>query len=121
MNFGPQQHGPIRVHHREKNIIRIEASGDRSAVARQMVQTVAGPNFPLQLQLKPRHTQDAFNGVPRLKPQEVGKLEENHRSNCASNAIALGLKSIRFTYAAASVAPCSRSIRESSHSTLSGP
>src|SRR5688572_1720374 len=44
-----------------------------------------------------------------------------YRSNCASNAIALGLKSIFFTNAHASVAPCSRSILESSHSTLSGP
>ena len=44
-----------------------------------------------------------------------------HRSNCASNAIALGLKSILRTNSHASRAPCSRSIRLSSHSTLSGP
>jgi hypothetical protein len=48
-------------------------------------------------------------------------VRNSYRSNCASNAIALGLKSMRFTYAAASVAPCSRSMRLSSHSTLSGP
>src|SRR5436189_220146 len=42
-----------------------------------------------------------------------------YRSNCASNAIALGLKSSFLTNSHASRAPCSRSIRLSSHSTLS--
>src|SRR5689334_11763991 len=42
-------------------------------------------------------------------------------SNCASKAMAEGLKSIFLTKAAASVAPCSRSMRLSSHSTDSGP
>ena len=45
----------------------------------------------------------------------------DHRSNCASNAIFDGVKSSFFTNAAASVAPCSRSIRLSSHSTDNGP
>jgi|GEM_PF-4937796 len=43
------------------------------------------------------------------------------RSNAASNARPLGLKSLCLTKAAASVAPCSRSMPLSSHSTESGP
>ena len=42
-------------------------------------------------------------------------------ANTASNAPAAGLKSRRLQKAALSVAPCSRSMRLSSHSTLRGP
>jgi len=44
-----------------------------------------------------------------------------YRSNCASKAMSLRAKSTWRTNSAASVAPCSRSMRLSSHSTLSGP
>ena len=54
-------------------------------------------------------------------PPHLRVNRARYRSNCASNAIADGLKSIFRTNAAASAAPCSRSIRLSSHSTESGP
>ena len=56
--------------------------------------------------------------VGRTRPGGAAVFQ---RSNWASKAMAEGLKSIFRTNAAASAAPCSRSIRLSSHSTDSGP
>jgi len=51
----------------------------------------------------------------------VGAFIMDQRSNWASKAMALGSKSSRRTKAQASCAPWQRSMRESSHSTESGP
>ena len=48
-------------------------------------------------------------------------LAHSHFPNAPSNAIADGVKSSLRTNASASFAPCRRSMRESSHSTESGP
>ena len=107
---------------------RDEEVGRRRLGAFRIGRERAGDQF--RLAVHPRrdavHRADERPPAPADHPKT--KLPRDHRlassscrANAASNATPLVAKSRRRTKAAASAAPCTRSIRMSSHSTDSGP
>ena len=132
--------GPRRLGHRHLAMAAVDAIGRKEQIRARITRTLgvrrerARHQFRLSVHLRGDAVHAADEGAATATDHAETQLASDHprvslscagcaaeASNAASKARALGLKSSRRTNAAASVAPWTRSMRASSHSTDSGP
>ena len=129
--FVGQQRGPVAV---VACLVQEQVAARRTGLVRARRKR-AGDQLGLAVERDRVAVHRADEGVAPTPDHGVAQLAQGRRTsgrrrhrahrfslaNTASKAPAAGLKSSRLQKAALSVAPCTRSIRLSSHSTLKGP